>query len=115
MKRSGKRFDEGKIRMDLVPPYAHQQLARVLTLGAEKYGKDNYRNGMAWSKVIASLERHLNAFKFGEDFDKESSINHAAHIMCNAAFLLEYSKIYPQGDDRQHSYLTAPKVGLDID
>jgi hypothetical protein len=36
-------------------------------------------------------------------------------MMCNAAFLTEYYKIYPQGDDRDHAYLNAPKIGLDID
>jgi uncharacterized HAD superfamily protein len=35
--------------------------------------------------------------------------------MCNAAFLTEYYKIFPQGDDRPHKYLTQPRIGLDID
>jgi uncharacterized HAD superfamily protein len=68
---------------------------------------------MAWSKVIASLERHLQAVKQGEDYDSETSLLHSAHIMCNAAFLTEYYKIYPQGDDRPKR--TTPRIGLDID
>jgi uncharacterized HAD superfamily protein len=35
--------------------------------------------------------------------------------MCNAAFLTQYYQIYPQGDDRPHSYLNNYKIGLDID
>ena len=35
--------------------------------------------------------------------------------MCNAAFLSEYYKIFPQGDDRPHKYLMPQKIGLDID
>ena len=35
--------------------------------------------------------------------------------MCNAMFLTKYYTIYPQGDDRQHTYLNFPKIGLDID
>lgn len=114
-KDKGLRFNEGKTRHDLTPPFAQEQYAKVLTKGAEKYAPRNWEKGMAWSKVIASLKRHLLAFESGEDFDQETGILHTAHIMCNAAFLTEYYKIYPQGDDRQHSYLNIPKIGLDID
>lgn len=70
---------------------------------------------MAWSKVLSSLERHLQKIKLGEDYDQETGLLHSAHVMCNAAFLTEYYKIYPQGDDRPHNYLNQPKIGLDID
>lgn len=114
-KEEGLRFNTGKTRHDLVPSYAQEQYARVLTKGAEKYGDHNWQKGMAWSKVIASLERHLQAIKRGEDFDSETFLLHSAHVMCNAAFLTEYYKIYPEGDDRPHSYLNPKKIGLDID
>ncbi len=114
-KDKGLRFNEGKTRHDLVPAFAQEQYARVLTKGAEKYSARNWQNGMAWSKVIASLERHLQAIKRGEDYDLETGLLHSSHIMANSAFLTEYYKIYPQGDDRDHSYLNKPKIGLDID
>ena len=113
--KEGLRFNEGKTRFDLCPPFAQEQYAKVLTQGAEKYGEHNWELGMAWSKVIASLERHLQAIKRGEDYDKESGLLHSAHVMCNAGFLTEYYKIFPKGDDRNHSYLKKPKIGLDID
>lgn len=111
----GKRFNEGKTRHDLTPAYAQEQYARVLTAGQEKYGPRNWEKGMAWSKVLASLERHLQAIKRGEDYDKETGLLHSAHIMCNAAFLTEYYKIYPQGDDRPINHVSQLKIGLDID
>lgn len=111
----GLRYNEGKIRYDLITPFALEQLATVLSKGAEKYAERNWELGMRWSTVIASLERHLQAFKNGEDFDKESGLLHISHLLTNAAFLAEYYKIYPQGDDRQHQYLSQPKIGLDID
>lgn len=111
----GLRFNQGKSRHDLVPAYAQEQLAMVLTKGAEKYAERNWELGMKWSKVLSSLERHLQAIKRGEDYDPETGLLHAAHVMCNAAFLTEYYKIYPQGDDRPHAYLKRPKIGLDID
>lgn len=115
MKGEGKRFNEGKTRYDLIPQFAQEQYAKVLTKGAEKYADRNWESGMDWSKVISSLERHLAAVKNGEDYDRETGLLHSAHIMCNAAFLTEYYRIYPQGDDRPHRYLSHSKIGLDID
>jgi len=109
------RFNEGKTRYDLIPAFAQEQYAKVLTFGSAKYSDHNWSKGMKWSKVVASLKRHIAAFEQGEDYDKETGLLHTAHIMCNAAFLTEYYKIYPQGDDRPHQYLRMPKIGLDID
>lgn len=115
MKNEALRFDNDKIRMDLLPPNAIIELAKVLNFGAKKYAANNWRKGMAWSRMIGSLKRHLTAIEKGEDYDPETGILHSAHVMCNAAFLTEYYKIYPQGDDRPHQYLSRPKIGLDID
>jgi hypothetical protein len=115
MEDKGLRFNDGKIRHDLIPQFAQNEYSKVLTKGAEKYAERNWELGMKWSKVIASLKRHTAAFERGEDFDPETGLLHTAHIMCNAAFLTEYYKIYPQGDDRPHNYLRRAKIGLDID
>lgn len=114
-KNEGLRYNTGKLRYDLIPAFAQQQYARVLTKGAEKYAERNWEKGMSWSSVLASLKRHIAAFELGEDFDKESGLHHMAHVMCNAAFITEYYNIYPQGDDRPHKYRKMPKIGLDID
>jgi hypothetical protein len=111
----GLRYNEGKTRLDLVGPFAAEQLGIVATLGAQKYAPRNWELGMKWSKVIASLKRHLNAIERGEDYDQETNQLHSAHVMWNAMALTEYYKIYPQGDDRPHAYLNLPKIGLDID
>lgn len=111
----GLRYNDGKRRLDLVPQSMVDGVADVLTFGAKKYAENNWKKGMKWSTVIASLERHLAALKRGEDFDPESGLLHIDHINTNGAFLKEYYKIYPQGDNRQHSYLNMPKIGLDID
>jgi len=111
----GIRFDDGKVRHDLLSSNAINELSKVLTFGAQKYAAHNWRKGMAWSRVIGSLKRHLNAIERGEDFDHETGVLHAAHVMCNAMFLTDYYKIYPEGDDRPHEYLTYKRIGLDID
>jgi uncharacterized HAD superfamily protein len=114
-KKEGLRFNEGKTRHDLVPQFAQEQYAQVLTKGSLKYSERNWELGMKWSKVLASMKRHVLAFERGEDYDSETGLLHTAHIMCNAGFLTEYYKIYPQGDDRPHNYLKKAKIGLDID
>ena len=115
MKEEGLRFNEGKLRYDLVNTFAHEQMVSVLTAGAKKYSERNWEKGMAWSKIVSSLKRHLAAIEKGEDYDLETGELHAAHLACNAHFLTAYYKLYPQGDDRPHTYLNRPKIGLDID
>jgi uncharacterized HAD superfamily protein len=104
-----------KLRYDLTPPYAIEQLAEVMTYGSEKHGDRTWENGRKWSDVLACAERHINAIKRGEDFDKETGLLHSSMAMTQLAFLTEYYKIYPQGDDRRHRFLKPPKIGLDID
>lgn len=111
----GVKFDSGKLRYDLVNPLALRGMVDILTFGAQKYAARNWEQGMPWSRLIASLKRHLDAIERGEDFDPESGRLHIDHVQCNAHFLSAYYRIYPQGDDRPHQYLTRPKIGLDID
>lgn len=112
---TGIRYDEGKLRYDLVNTFAHEKMVEILTFGATKYKPRNWEKGMKWSKVISSLKRHLAAIEACEDHDVESGKLHAAHLACNAHFLTAYYDIFPQGDDRAHSYPTKLKIGLDID
>lgn len=114
-KEKGLRFNQGKLRYDLLEPLAIEELVKVFTKGAEKYAPNNWKKGMEWSKVLASLKRHIAAFEKGEDIDKETSCYHMAHAAWNALAIVSYYKIYPQGDDRPHEYLNRPKIGLDID
>jgi hypothetical protein len=111
----GKKFDSGKIRMDLLPHDAIYETAGVYTFGGVKYGDRNWEEGIKWSRLYGALQRHIQAFWRGEDYDSESGQKHLAHAACCVTMLLENYKIYPQGDDRPHRYLNFPKVGLDID
>lgn len=112
---TGTKFDTNKLRYDLVNPDAHKRMVEILTFGAQKYDARNWELGIPWSRIIASLKRHLSAIEAGEDFDPESGKLHIDHVACNAHFLSAYYKIHPQGDDRPHNYLKPLKIGLDID
>lgn len=111
----GLRFNEGKIRYDLMEPFATQELARVFTEGAKKYAEHNWLKGMKWSKVLASLKRHIAAFESGEDFDSETGCYHMAQAAWNALAIVSYYRHYPQGDDRLLKHYKHPKIGLDLD
>lgn len=110
-----KRFNENKIRLDLIPSCLNKEVGKILTFGSIKYGDNNWRKGMEWSKCIASLKRHLLDFEEGIDYDNESRELHISHLIVNAMFILEYYKTHPEFDDRPHLYLNRPKIGLDID
>lgn len=97
---TGKKFDHGKARVDLISSEAMIQIAQVLSFGAQKYGEHNWRGGMQWSRVIGAAFRHLMAFNSGEDVDPETGLSHIAHLACCAIFLLEYEKTHRDKDDR---------------
>lgn len=111
----GLRYNNGKLRYDLVQPLAHRDMVKVLTAGANKYRSRNWESGMEWTTILASLKRHLSSIEAGEDYDKETGLLHISHLACNAHFLNAYYYIYPQGDDRPKRYLNLPNIGLDID
>ena len=96
----GVKFDQGKLRMDLLPPEVETAIAQILTDGADKYGERNWERGMAWSRPYAALRRHLIAWWSGQDTDPESGHSHLWHVLTNAAFLVAYEQRGIGEDDR---------------
>lgn len=92
MKGGGVKNDEGKPRMDLVPPEAVWALADILTVGANKYTDRNWEQGMDWGRVYAACQRHLWAWWGGEDTDPETGRSHLAHALACISFLLTYEQ-----------------------
>ena len=111
----GERKNTGKTRYSLEPTIARTLAAKNLMVGAAKYDDWNWARGMSWTWVLDCLERHTMKIKAGQDIDPEDGIPHAAKIISNAQFLLEYLHTYQRGDDRRHRWLDLPKIGLDID
>lgn len=86
----GMRFNEGKLRFDLIPPEWDKVLAGILTFGAKKYAERNWENGLSYTKTVASLRRHLNSFEEGEWTDPESGHPHLGHVAWNALALITF-------------------------
>lgn len=95
----GVKHDQGKPRMELLDAYALEQLALVLTFGAQKYEAHNWRKGLTKGRLLGAALRHLFAHLRGEDRDAESGLSHVAHAMCCCMFLLGLEH-RPELDDR---------------
>lgn len=86
----GLRFNQGKNRIELVPPEWFWALGDVTTRGAEKYSDRNWELGMKWSIVIGCMFRHALKFLTGEKYDPETGCHHLAMVAWNALALMSY-------------------------
>lgn len=146
-KNKGKRYNTGKTKYQLIPPFALNQLAEVYTRGSHKYtvyedenglevlGKDipveevakrkltvkdsgdyNWCKGLDWNEAMGSVLRHIEAWKTGEDIDPDLKTYHLGNAAWGLMSLLEFYKIYPQGDSRKQWWKKPlKKVWLDCD
>jgi hypothetical protein len=100
MTNEGNKWDENKLRYDLIPPDGLVDIVKILTDGATKYGERNWELGMSWSRLYAAAMRHLQAWAIREDNDPESGMFHMAHACTNLLFLLTYQHRGIGIDDR---------------
>lgn len=88
-KKPGKKFDQNKVPMELVPLDAVSEIAKVLGHGAKKYGANNWQHlDNAQKRYLGATLRHLTAYQKGEKKDPESGLSHLAHAGCNILFML---------------------------
>jgi len=91
----GRKFDGGKLQYGLLPPLALKATVEILTFGAEKYEPDNWKNVPdSKRRYFDAMQRHLWAWKEGEQNDPETGKNHLAHAMCCLMFLYEHDVKY---------------------
>lgn len=106
IKNQAVKYDDGKPRYDLIPSLPLEELAKVYTVGAQKYADNNWRLGMRWGRVFAGIMRHLWAFWRGEMLNPgpgpETGLHHLAQAAWGCFTLIEYSmmKGYEKDDDR---------------
>lgn len=95
------KFDSGKLLFSLIEPKFALELAKVLTMGAEKYGPEDWKTtDNAHRRYLDALHRHLNAFERGEMDDPESGQSHLIHVAANAMFL-HWFALNPQNDSAE--------------
>lgn len=97
MKPDGRKDDAGKPRWGLLPWRALGSVVDVLTYGAKKYAPHNWQKvPEARERYEDALERHLVAWRLGENVDPESGLPHLAHAACCLLFLLAF-ELHPEG------------------
>lgn len=87
---AGAKYDGEKVRWELLPYDALEAVAQVFTLGAHKYADRNWEHGIAYSRIVGALHRHLAAWFQGERYDPENGQPHLASVAWNALALLAY-------------------------
>jgi hypothetical protein len=83
---------DGKARPDLISPYAQMREGEWMRKGAEKYAERNWEKGIPISRCIASMERHLLAYKMGLTDE-----DHMAAVRTNASFILHNEEMIRRG------------------
>jgi len=76
---------DGKILFSLVEPLFVEGMACVLTHGAQKYGKFNWRK-VPVEEYVDATERHWNAHRKGIVFDTDTKLFHLDHMAVNLMF-----------------------------
>ncbi len=98
----GVKYDSNKVAYHLLPVDALDEVARVFTFGAKKYGERNWEKGLAYSRLYRAAFHHMIAWWSGEKVDAESGMHPLAHAICCAMFILAMEKRgrYKFFDDR---------------
>jgi len=84
--RGGIRNDADKPDWSLLPLKTIEGLVKVLTYGAKKYSRDNWKK-VSNERNFAALMRHLSKWQDGEEFDPESGLHHLDHALCDLMFI----------------------------
>lgn len=82
-----------KLRWDLLPLQEIEDIVRVYTAGADKYGDNTWQNlDNGYQRYKAAMLRHLLEYEKGNEIDEETGCRHVAQVAWNAIAMLYYSK-----------------------
>lgn len=96
----GKKNDQGKAQLSLVSLESLTGEAKAMEFGKGKYGRNNYKGGMDWTRLLDACLRHTYAFINKEDNDPESKLNHLYHAKANLGMLIYFYENKLGKDDR---------------
>lgn len=89
--------DKGKLRLDLLPWDALEEVGKILTYGIKKYPhpEENWKVNSTKEDIPryeAALLRHMSKHMQGELLDEESGLPHIAHAVTNGLFIISLMK-----------------------
>ena len=90
MSEQGRKYDGGKLRYDLLPVMALEDVVKGLTYGTIKYDDNNWvRVPEGRKRYIAAAMRHVEKYRMGVLFDEESGVHHLSAAIDNLMFIVE--------------------------
>jgi hypothetical protein len=100
--QEGRKFDTDKLRYDLVPMDAFDEIVKRFTHGAGKYAPGNWQKvDNAVERYSAALMRHYSAYRQGERMDPEApGLFHIGAVAWTAIVLtwFDLHGFRPKGD-----------------
>jgi len=98
---------QSRIPLWLLSPLAKAHWALAQFAGMIKYGAWNWRvAGVRASVYLSAMQRHIDAYVSGEEFDPIDGTHHLGNIMACAAILIDAKAAGKLTDDRP------PSVGI---
>lgn len=86
----------------VMPRWVALAVGRVMSVGAAKYGKFNYReSAITASTYEDAIERHASLWFDGEDNDPETGVSHLASVIASCLLLMDAQRTGKLSDDRQ--------------
>ena len=96
---NAKRDDSEKLMLQLLDPEFIKGIAGVMTMGAKKYDRDNWKKSAGTDQhdeyihsAKGCLLRHIYAYLGGEYLDPESGYPHLFHVATNLMILEYYER-----------------------
>lgn len=95
------RYNKNKPQLSYILEFDHalDMIADVMTKGAVKYARNNWKLGgdnTELSSLLDSAMRHLKARQNGEDYDPDFGSDHLAMAACNILFALWHHGEWPR-------------------
>lgn len=82
-----------KIRMELLPFEALEDVTLAFQVGADKYARNSWRyNGVPYSVCASAMLRHFSKWQSGEEVDQRDGHPHMAAIAFYAMVILQYER-----------------------
>lgn len=124
---AGKRDDGGKLSWHLVPVPAMVAFCKVWHAGGLKYGDENWRGGLLFSRIYRPMMSHLNKWLCTDSsYDKELGTHHLMMVAWGCFVLYMYEVVFGRSDldnrpdkgtlkDEDFEYLIAEKKEQDVE
>ena len=104
-------LSDTRIPLWLLSTVAKVEWALAQFAGMLKYGAWNWRAaGIRSSVYLSAIERHVEAYKSGEEYDPVDGTHHMGNIMACAAIILDAKAAGKLTDDRPPRVNHRPKI-----